>query len=366
MRKHPYITILGILLLGTGPAGAVTIRGPVETVRTRSLSHRDTLYVPAAAVARAWGFYQAIEVEGGIKFFSSAHEMTILPGCAQVRLDGRSLTMDGPADWVEGALVVPIYLALIDLPSVLALPVPLEAEGGGKVRVMLDPGHGGKDPGALGAGGVREKDVVLDISRRVQRLLEARGFEVLMTRRDDTFIPLSRRAGMANRLRADIFVSIHANSAQNHLARGGETFYYSEAGDAHSEYLAALENAGQDLLDILLDGAAVEAVPDRESKSRQLAGKVQGRLSPLGASQDRGVKTARFHVIRHTAMPSILVETGFLSNGEELALLGSGEFKQKVAKALANGITDYFRYGYGRELVARPQEEMVMKQEVRQ
>jgi len=352
------LTLLGTVFpLARGEA--VILRGPSATVRTPSFSHRDTLYVPVAAVARAWGMHEVSRAGGELRFSSPEHTLAIAPGSREARLDGKALFMKAEADWVDGKLAVPIYLALIDLPELLAPGFPpVRGEDGKKIRVFLDPGHGGKDPGAVSEDGIREKDVVLDISRRVKGILEARGFEVVMSRDDDVFIPLSRRSLLANRLRAAVFVSVHANAAQNRLAKGPETFYYSASADLSSDYLARVENAYLSLKGGLFGPENVPLPAGREDKSRQLAGKVQARIAALGGGIDRGVKTARFHVIRHSAMPSILVETGFLSHREEVALLGAGPYQQQVAEAVAEGVADYFRYGYGRELLQEKPERL--------
>jgi N-acetylmuramoyl-L-alanine amidase len=330
------------------PARGAVIRGPAATIDTRSLRMNGTLYVPVPAILRAYGM-SLFSADGVRYVFSSERlQVELVPGSPVAVINGRAITMDGPAAWSEGKLMVPIYLALQTLP----LQFPQEGypviSHPGKLRIVIDPGHGGFDPGAVGEDGTEEKEVALAIARRAGNILEKRGFEVVMTRDGDEFIPLRRRARMANRRRAEIFVSIHANAAYNQLAEGVETFYYAPAFDFLSQSLAVLENAvlqleaGKEKDDEDGNGAE-EGIPERILTSVRLAQKIQNRLVDATEGPDRGVKSAEFYVLRYTRMPSILVETGFLSNELENGLLGEAAYRDRVAEAIALGIADSFR-----------------------
>lgn len=214
-------------------------------------------------------------------------------------------------------------------------------------RVVLDAGHGGNDPGAASPG-LMEKDVTLDIGRRLRHLLEQNGFEVVATRPDDRTIPLRDRAHLANATRSDIFVSIHVNSLAAHTSSHGvETYYLGPTSDPSLTRLAAAENSGSgySMADLrkLLDGIYADAKRD---ESLQLASTVQQQLYSRLRSSDPGlsnwgVKRAPFVVLVATDMPAILAEVGCISNSREATMLGKPEYRQKIADALFHGIHAY-------------------------
>jgi N-acetylmuramoyl-L-alanine amidase len=235
-------------------------------------------------------------------------------------------------------------------PPVVAGTPPTLAQqlGLGIGTVVIDPGHGGKDPGAVGAGGLYEKDVVLDISRRVKTLLEREmGCRVELTRDTDRFIPLEERTVIANTRRADLFISIHANASRNRRARGVETYFLNLATDREAMELAAKENATStrkigDLQLILNDLMRNSKI----NESSRLARAVQENLvRVLGESykdvKNLGVKQAPFYVLIGAQMPSILVETSFISNQTEERRLRSKDYRQKLAEGIVAGIKAY-------------------------
>ena len=219
--------------------------------------------------------------------------------------------------------------------------------GAGVRRIVIDAGHGGKDPGTH-AGSLREKDIALDIAKLVRDDLEDRGFEIIMTREEDVFIPLEQRAFIANSRGADLFVSIHVNAARNRKARGLETFYLNLATSADAAEVAARENASSGkvrmsdlpkLLKQIMNHTRVE-------ESRELATTMQSAMarSILGREKhplNRGVKTAGFHVLLGAQMPAVLVEVGFVSNREEARQLRSISHRKKLASAIADGLGNY-------------------------
>jgi N-acetylmuramoyl-L-alanine amidase len=220
-------------------------------------------------------------------------------------------------------------------------------------HVVIDAGHGGKDPGAIGPSGLMEKDVVLDIARRLRDLIqqELRG-RVTLTRETDTFIPLEARTAIANAKGADLFVSIHANSAERQEANGIETYFLDLGSDEQSMRVAARENATtvskvSDLQRILRD----LQMTSKRNESSLLAGSVQQALvqAPKGGKngRDLGVKHAPFVVLMGAEMPSILVETGFISNPGEERKLADPKHRAQAARAIFEGIKDYLANGNG-------------------
>ncbi len=222
-----------------------------------------------------------------------------------------------------------------------------------KIVVAVDAGHGGKDPGATGPGGRQEKDVTLAIARRLASLLEReRGIHSVLIRDGDYFVPLRDRIDKARHHKADLFVSIHADAVENGEARGASVYVLSEKG-ATSEaarWLAERENAADlvggvhldtrdnELAKVLLDMSQTAA----HGASVQVASRVLSSLGKLGDINRTGVERAGFLVLKSPDIPSLLVETAFISNSEEEEKLGSPAFQQEMAQAITNGIRGYF------------------------
>ncbi len=196
----------------------------------------------------------------------------------------------------------PVLPPAIDKPSVPSPRVP-----NGRIVVIVDPGHGGKDPGAIGLGGLQEKDVIMPIAQQVASILEQQGVQAVLTRRSDYFVDLAPRVAMAERMNADLFVSIHANSMG--LSRpdisGLETYYYS---------------SGQ-----------------------RLAQTIHNSISQSMDVKNRGVRRARFFVLRKTSMPSVLVEVGFVTGREDAVKLSNPTYRSQMAEAIARGILQYIQ-----------------------
>jgi len=218
----------------------------------------------------------------------------------------------------------------------------------GKIRrIVLDPGHGGKDPGAIGPTGLKEKEVTLAIAKELARLLRREGLEVYLTRKDDRFIPLDRRAEIANQLKGDIFLSIHANAGFSRKAGGIETFFNSRYSYGKgAEEVAARENAafGSTATPEEVRAIVWDLIQDQyRAESNELSHSIQRYLVQATNLEDRGVKSARFYVLRGAAMPAALVEVGFISNPWEERLLKRDSFRKKVALGIFRGLMDYIR-----------------------
>ncbi|HYS81931.1 MAG TPA: N-acetylmuramoyl-L-alanine amidase [Anaeromyxobacteraceae bacterium] len=229
-------------------------------------------------------------------------------------------------------------------------PPEVEPEAGPRRpvrRIVVDAGHGGHDTGAIGPSGVREKDVTLAIARRLASRLRGRGFEVVLTRDRDAFVPLEERTAIANGRRGDLFVSLHANAHPRRDRHGMETFVLDVAGDRYARRLAARENGaldddadeGQEVRRILADlDAQASASPSRRlalEVQREVCAGVRGRV---GEVRDLGVKSALFHVLLGARMPAVLVETAFISNRVEEQRLRSSRFQDEVADSVARAV----------------------------
>jgi N-acetylmuramoyl-L-alanine amidase len=215
-------------------------------------------------------------------------------------------------------------------------------------RIVIDPGHGGHDTGTIGPNGLEEKDLVLDVSRRLGTLLQTRlGAEVIFTRQDDTFIPLETRTAIANQEGADLFVSVHANSSHDPDARGVETYYLNFTSSPDALEVAARENAvSEESIHELQDLVKKIALKEKIDESQEFASDVQSSLhSGLAAKnpgvRDRGVKKAPFIVLIGANMPSILAEISFVSNPGDERRMATAEYRQKIAESLYRGIAKY-------------------------
>jgi len=215
-------------------------------------------------------------------------------------------------------------------------------------KIVIDPGHGGHDTGTIGPNGLEEKDLVLDVSQRLGKLLLTRmGAEVIYTRDDDTFIPLETRTAIANQAGADLFVSVHANSSQDPDARGVETYYLNFTSSPDALEVAARENAvSEKSIHELQDLVKKIALKEKIEESHEFAADVERSLhSGLSAKnpglRDRGVKKAPFIVLIGANMPSILAEISFVSNPGDERKLKTPEYRQRIAESLYRGIAKY-------------------------
>lgn len=217
--------------------------------------------------------------------------------------------------------------------------------------VVLDAGHGGQDEGAIGPTGLREKDLVLDVTRRVARRLVKQGLRVILTRRDDRFLSLEQRTAVANDAHADLFLSIHANASTSRSPRGVETYFASlESSDEESQRLAERENTALGARSPSADSADPLAAilgdlieTEHLQESSEFAKLAEGGLSEAAGDRSRGVKQAPFVVLMGVRMPATLVEIGFLTHPDEEGLLRQGRQKDDIAEALAAAVVDFGR-----------------------
>ena len=381
-------TRLIIELRATGSAPVKTQSTPAEPIPARKPAERKQftpppaarpVVIPAAESKEAW-----LEPPPELKIRNSAPPaaallaVNIKPGPAPA-LAAPAAVFAKPASASAGTPMQPVATSTMATtaiatstiatstiattatptqPSEAALPAKRNSSGersmirvlGLKVgRIVLDPGHGGHDTGSVGPQGLREKDLVLDVSQRLGRLIETRmGSEVIFTRSDDTFIPLERRTEIANEAKADLFLSIHANSSPLRSAAGVETYYLNFTTSRSALDLASRENSGAQMSVSQLQGLLEKiALKDKVEESREFASRVQTALYTLSAkttdsrSKDRGVKRAPFVVLIGASMPSVLAEIGFVSNAHDESVMRREEYRERTAEALYKGISSY-------------------------
>ena len=250
-------------------------------------------------------------------------------------LRSREASIDGVRRWFAFPAVVQegkILISRLDVSKVIEPTLrPEKIEGLGKVEtVVLDPGHGGHDRGAISRLGF-EKDFALDVARRARPLLEKQGYKVVMTRSADIFVPLHERAAVANHLTDSIFVSIHFNyTGTNPAARGIEIYSMAPRG------APATNDRTPSVSDLREEPGNATEIP-----STALAGSIYASLLGQVQTADRGLKHARFAVLRQCTVPATLVECGFVSNVDEVAQINLPAWRQRVAEAIVNGIDGY-------------------------
>ena len=267
------------------------------------------------------------------------------------------IVLDSPAGQIKDFSLQDPYRIVIDLYRSKEGAEQEGAQGGAMQPlrlVVLDAGHGGHDSGAVGPTGVQEKEVVLDVTRRVARMVEdgGLGIKVVLSRTTDVFVPLRDRTNFANKQRADLFVSIHANAHPRAVSEGVETYFLSsEASDTEARQIAAIENGAVQLetaasrqkndavKSILWDLAQSEF----QQESSFLAETVLDSMTKSLRLVNRGVKQAGFYVLGGAAMPAILIEIGFLTNPKEEKKLSTPEYREAAAKAIYAGLSEYKR-----------------------
>lgn len=358
-------------------------RATVGPVRAFSYNGRTRLALSLApgasyqAVARGVGALEVslpygvvegderVDIDDGI-VLSYEVKQEVAQARVSIRFAGKGLGWRASELSDPRRLVVDVYGPGIEPPGETPAPRPAEAKSAaapaassaaataGKPRrriVVIDPGHGGKDPGATGTRGTKEKDVNLAAALELARVLRERGdMEVVLTREDDVFVPLSDRSAKANDMEADLFVSLHCNATRNRRENGFEVYSVSEtASDPAAEALAAAENASLELegknpedevaKQVLLAMTKTEMI----NESPQLAVLAERGIAKRADVDDRGAKQAGFYVLRGTHAPAILVEMAYLSHPKDEAKLASRRFRRKVAEGVAAGIADYAR-----------------------
>lgn len=266
----------------------------------------------------------------------------------KAQLDGVTVWLNGSVDQMQGRWVVGETDCLHVLEPLL-YPFRHVAELDSRV-IVLDAGHGGHDPGAVGVNGLHEKDVVLDIALRVEQRLVRQGLTVLMTRRDDRFVELAERTAFAQRHNADLFVSVHANASNGRAARGVETFRLSAPGfPTFSSTVAPALRA------TTFDANRFDAA------NTILGYAIQSRLVQRTRSTDRGLKHERFQVLREAPCPAVLVECGFLCNPAEARDLSRVDYRNQVADGIADGVLHYVGTVRRAHLIRRMQMEAQLR-----
>ncbi|NWB08298.1 N-acetylmuramoyl-L-alanine amidase [Pseudomonas sp. D5002] len=343
------------------------LSGPVQ-YKTFTLTAPERLIIDLSGAKLTGDFSQLALTNSGITSIRSGHfgqgdTRIVLDLKAPMQLNsfllppqdgqGHRLVLD-----LTSATHAPMQIAAA--PAALAAPVPAPVDRAHPKRdiiVVVDPGHGGKDPGAIGSKGQREKDVVLSIAQLLaKRLKREKGFDVKLVRNDDFFVPLRKRVDIARQHKADMFISVHADAAPRLTASGASVYALSEGGatSATARFMAQREN-GADLLgatallnlkdkDPMLAGVILDMSMNATiASSLQLGSSVLGSLQSITTLHQKRVEQAGFAVLKSPDVPSILVETGFISNTQDAQRLVTARHQQAVADGLFEGLKNYFQ-----------------------
>ncbi len=296
------------------------------------------------------------------------NQVRLLTDSRVVLVNGRSVMLKYPVRSYKGKVLVPVDFTRVALSGFLGPKGTTGKVGKSyyKIRkVCLDAGHGGKDPGAVGRKyGLYEKNVNLDIVKRMKKELESAGIDVIMTRSSDVLIPLAKRADIANKAGADLFISVHSNASQSRSLSGFEVYYVSDSLDdvSRSIVLAKDKNslrrgqAGVYFGDNSIGSISSDTqtivwdlvLGENRLESIELADRICKQCSQDVGVKILGVKSAKYAVLKKTQMPAVLVEVGFVSNAREEKYLKNPFYRQQIAEALVSGIVSYKRYAEGR------------------
>lgn len=295
-----------------------------------------------------------------VTLYKDAHKINLMAGEKLLLVDGQPHYLKFPVEIYQGTVAVPSKFKEQILDTLFKKDYPRRQVILSRIKkVVVDAGHGGKDPGTIGKTGLREKHVNLDIAKRLSNLLKAQGLQVVMTRTTDKFISLQRRVDIANNFKADLFISLHANANRVRSLSGFEVYYVSSQ---VSDSKRALKSASQDALD--LDKACFCGEPSlnlkailwdmiytaNRAESLRLAKYVCRAADNLN-TRIIGTKGAPFYVLKGAHMPAVLIEVGFLSNYNEERLIKNGYYRQQLAEAIEQGIRNYIRDSTLTELV---------------
>ena len=325
-------------------------------------------YVPLTKLANDLGLESSWNAETGIIIISSeGGKVSLMPGSRHVVSGRKVVTLKSPPFFRDNQLMIgedflPVLLSLLSSsPEYIRDKMSSTSETASDVdrydrldrffgTIVIDPGHGGDDGGALGVSGVKEKDLVLEVARKVKEIIDKKmGIRVVLTRNGDYFVPLEERTSMAAAVKADLFISIHANSTRMKSIRGVETFFMSlDATDDEAMAAAVAENsaikfegksfdADSDLAAILFDMAQTEHLKESSRFARVLHNNLGNALD----TKDRGVKQAPFIVLASASMPAVLVEVGFMSNPEDMKMLKGRKAQEGIAEAIFASIKSF-------------------------
>ena len=348
------IIVISICFYYTPLVHAFLICGTKGTIESYSIIVDDQEFIPLLFVCEAFDVsYTWDPLANKIKLYKQGRLLTLLLNELMVDVNGSITKLQAPPHMYKGTVMVPISILQLPWWQDTIKSQPVTPVKGSNVfiidKIIIDPGHGGKDCGAISRDGFMEKHLVLDVSRQIKERLKRKGITVLLTRDRDYFVSLTDRAKMVNTSDADLFISIHANAHHDVRANGFEVFYLSNNVDDATRAIEIMENSvirfedcnhfphkmngDPTLWDIVLT--------ENRRESCELARCVNEGVKDQKLLSNRGVKSARFYVLKWVNKPSILIELGFITNYKEQRNLKRSSYKEQLVDAIVEGILNY-------------------------
>ena len=353
-----YLVIFCALLFISGCASQAHYIKLEPALARDMKSFSGVQYVPVIKLCDAYGLkWEWDGVTKKVVLERREKHIVIRAGSDRILVDGAEKRLERPAAFDAGALFVPVSFIKDDLSLIVDKPLSAgyeEPSGGEWVirTIVLDAGHGGKDIGAMGRKlHLHEKDMTLSIVKRLKRLLEENGIKVIMTRSSDNFIPLPRRAEISNRSGADLFVSIHINASRTNSLKGFECYYLADTTNDNELALNASRSATVKIGDKVFTGESKNlnitlwdmALSENRREGSALALSICASIEDSMTVNSRGVRSARFYVLKYSRIPAVLVEMGYISNRYEEMKLKDPHFLDRMTDAVAEGILRYKR-----------------------
>jgi len=333
---------------------AVLIQGSVKDINLKTQQVEGVPFVPLIQVCDANGVSYAWDsLTSRVRLYLKGDQLVVTVNEKVIDLNGEIKFLSKPVRMVGGAVMVP--QSMLELPwwgmkKKPMLEVVIKKASPYSIdSIILDPGHGGKDRGAVGTTGLKEKELVLAICEELKVALEKRDITVHMTRENDSYVSLSDRAKKANGTDADLFISVHANGHRSRRAHGFEIYYLTDKVNSATRDIEMIENKNGDkrVKGLLPDAYHKNpklwdaALREHRREAKDLAKEIDKSISGQRMIRNRGVKSARFFVLKWVDKPSILIELGFLTNANEERNLQNATYKKKMVQSLVQGIIRY-------------------------
>lgn len=342
-----FVSLFALCIFTLSGCASVPTR---ETLSTYYLN--GTNYLSLSSLCRVKGLeWDFDSFTRRISLAKGAHRINLMVGERLVLVDGLPQHLEHPVDIYKGEIMVPDKLKTEILDVLFKSRHKTQAALSRIKRVVIDAGHGGHDPGAIGKSGLKEKDVVLDIAKKLEQLFSESGIEVVMTRAHDTFVSLEQRAEIANRSGADLFFSIHANANRVRWLNGFEVYYISPYIDDNQRAMQSARSSNLNLDKAYFSNASLDLKATlwdmlhtyNRAESMSLAYSLCDSMRRTLDAKILGVKAAGFSVLKGTQMPAVLIEVGFISNNDEEGLLRNTYYRQQLADAIFQGTREYAR-----------------------
>lgn len=359
LSKNKYlIIILALLLAGCASQSASMKMDPA--LQREVISLNNAPYIPLTRICDVYDLDWKWDPYVKTATIERKGKIVLMEGSRKMLVNGSEVELDRPVLQSRGTVYVPTSFMRSGLSRIVdslyaskpqGLMPPEEASKKFTIRsIILDPGHGGKDPGAIGVRlHLKERNLTLAIAKKLRDELSSQGINVIMTRDTDTFIPLPRRTELANKAGADLFISVHINAARTRMLNGFECYYLSEATDDNARALEALENSSLQLGDTAaathssgVDKALWDlTLTENRRESATLASYICRSVEANMEIRNRGIRTAKFFVLKGTRMPAVLLEMGYISNIAEERKMSDGAYWDRMVDAIAKGIIRY-------------------------